>query len=214
MKALIFDLDGTLLDTLADLHSSVNYALDRFGFPQRSMEEVRTFVGNGLRSLVRKAVPPDTSEQTASEVLTALKEYYIDHTYDKTRPYDGIVPMLDELKRRGFPMAIVSNKADPMVQILRNVYFSEQIPVAVGESAEIARKPAPDMVFSAMKKLGCAAEDAVYIGDSEVDVLTAKNAGLPCFSVGWGFRTPQELFDLGISEVYRSPSALLSALIE
>lgn len=214
MKALIFDLDGTLLDTLADLHSSVNYALDRFGFPQRSMEEVRTFVGNGLRSLVRKAVPPDTSGQTASEVLTALKEYYIDHTYDKTRPYDGIVPMLDELKRRGFPMAIVSNKADPMVQILRNVYFSEQIPVAVGESAEIARKPAPDMVFSAMKKLGCAAEDAVYIGDSEVDVLTAKNAGLPCFSVGWGFRTPQELFDLGISEVYRSPSALLSALIE
>lgn len=214
MKALIFDLDGTLLDTLADLHSSVNYALDRFGFPQRSMEEVRTFVGNGLRSLVRKAVPPATSEQTVSEVLAALKEYYIDHTYDKTRPYDGIVPMLDELKRRGFPMAIVSNKADPMVEILRNVYFSEQIPVAVGESAEVARKPAPDMVFAAMKKLGCAAEDAVYIGDSEVDVLTAKNAGLPCFSVGWGFRTPPELSALGISEVYLSPSALLSALIE
>lgn len=188
IKNLIFDLDGTLLNTLSDLRDSTNFALKKFDFPERSTEEIRNFVGNGLRMLIRRAVPNETDEETVDRVLAEMKAHYREHYHDGTVPYDGILPFLTEMKKRGFHMAIVSNKADPMVQLLRTLYFDDLISVAVGELEGIARKPAPDMVEIAMQRLGCTAENAVYIGDSEVDIETAKNAGLPCLSVGWGFR--------------------------
>lgn len=209
---LIFDLDGTLLNTLADLRDSTNYALQQFGFPKRSTEEVRNFVGNGLRMLIRRAVPFETEEETVDAVLAVMKAHYREHYHDGTIPYDGILPFLHKMKMYGFRMAIVSNKADPMVQLLRTLYFDELIPVAVGELDGVPRKPAPNMVRIAMERLGCTEEHTVYIGDSEVDIETAKNAGLPCLSVGWGFRSEKDLRNAGAETVYRSPVELYDAL--
>ena len=209
---LIFDLDGTLLNTLADLRDSTNYALQQFGFSERSTEEVRNFVGNGLRMLIRRAVPFETEEETVDAVLAVMKAHYREHYHDGTIPYDGILPFLHKMKMYGFRMAIVSNKADPMVQLLRTLYFDELIPVAVGELDGVPRKPAPDMVRIAMERLGCSEEHTVYIGDSEVDIETAKNAGLPCLSVGWGFRCEKDLRNAGAETVYRSPVELYDAL--
>ena len=209
---LIFDLDGTLLNTLADLRDSTNYALQQFGFPERSTEEVRNFVGNGLRMLIRRAVPFETKEETVDAVLAVMKAHYREHYHDGTIPYDGILPFLHKMKMYGFRMAIVSNKADPMVQLLRTLYFDKLIPVAVGELDGVPRKPAPDMVRIAMERLGCTEEHTVYIGDSEVDIETAKNAGLPCLSVGWGFRSEKDLRNAGAETVYRSPVELYDAL--
>ena len=209
---LIFDLDGTLLNTLADLRDSTNYALQQFGFSERSTEEVRNFVGNGLRMLIRRAVPFETEEETVDAVLAVMKAHYREHYHDGTITYDGILPFLHKMKMYGFRMAIVSNKADPMVQLLRTLYFDELIPVAVGELDGVPRKPAPDMVRIAMERLGCTEEHTVYIGDSEVDIETAKNAGLPCLSVGWGFRSEKDLRNAGAETVYRSPVELYDAL--
>lgn len=209
---LIFDLDGTLLNTIADLRDSTNYALQQFGFPERSTEEVRNFVGNGLRMLIRRAVPFETEEETVDAVLAVMKAHYREHYHDGTIPYDGILPFLHKMKMYGFRMAIVSNKADPMVQLLRTLYFDKLIPVAVGELDGVPRKPAPDMVRIAMERLGCTEEHTVYIGDSEVDIETAKNAGLPCLSVGWGFRSEKDLRNAGAETVYRSPVELYDAL--
>ena len=210
---LIFDLDGTLLNTLADLRDSTNYALKQFGFPVRTTEEVRNFVGNGLRMLIRRAVPSETEEETVDAVLAAMKAHYREHYHDGTIPYDGILPFLRKMEEAGFRMAIVSNKADPMVQLLRTLYFDDLIPVAVGELEGVARKPAPDMVRIAMQRLGCTEENTVYIGDSEVDIETAKNAGLPCLSVGWGFREETTLRNAGAETVYHSPAELQETLI-
>ena len=209
---LVFDLDGTLLNTLADLRDSTNYALQQFGFSERSTEEVRNFVGNGLRMLIRRAVPFETEEETVDAVLAVMKAHYREHYHDGTIPYDGILPFLHKMKMYGFRMAIVSNKADPMVQLLRTLYFDELIPVAVGELDGVPRKPAPDMVRISMERLGCTEEHTVYIGDSEVDIETAKNAGLPCLSVGWGFRSEKDLRNAGAETVYRSPVELYDAL--
>ena len=209
---LIFDLDGTLLNTLADLRDSTNYALETFGFPCRTTEEVRTFVGNGLGMLIRRSVPQATEEETVDAVLAAMKAHYREHYHDGTTPYDGILPFLRRMKKQGFRMAIVSNKADPMVQLLRELYFDDLIPVAVGELEGVARKPAPDLVRIALQRLGCTEEHTVYIGDSEVDIETAINAGLPCLSVGWGFRSEKDLRNAGAETVYRSPVELYDAL--
>ena len=213
IQNLIFDLDGTLLNTLSDLRDSTNYALKKFDFPVRSTEEIRNFVGNGLRMLIRRAVPNETDEETVDRVLAEMKAHYREHYHDGTVPYDGILPFLTEMKKRGFHMAIVSNKADPMVQLLRTLYFDDLISVAVGELEGVARKPAPDLVEIAMHRLGCTAENAVYIGDSEVDIETAKNAGLPCLSVGWGFRDEEILHNAGAKTIYHSPAELQEALM-
>ena len=213
INSCIFDLDGTLLNTLADLRESTNYALKKFEFPERSMEEIRNFVGNGLRMLIRRAVPNFADEETVDQVLAEMKAHYREHYHDGTVPYDGILPFLRKMKNCGFRMAIVSNKADPMVQLLRTLYFDDLISVAVGELEGVARKPAPDLVKIAMHRLGCTAENAVYIGDSEVDIETAKNAGLPCLSVGWGFRDEEILHNAGAKTIYHSPAELQEALM-
>ena len=213
IKTLIFDLDGTLLNTLADLRESTNFALDKFDFPARTTEEIRKFVGNGLRMLIRRAVPPETDELTVDRVLAEMKAHYREHYHDGTMPYEGVLPFLKTMKKRGFRMAIVSNKADPMVQLLRTLYFDDLIPVAVGELDGVARKPAPDMVELALQRLGCTAENAVYIGDSEVDIETAKNAGLPCLSVGWGFRAEDVLRAAGAVRVFHTPEELCEVVL-
>ena len=213
INSCIFDLDGTLLNTLADLRESTNYALKKFEFPERSMEEIRNFVGNGLRMLIRRAVPNFADEETVDRVLAEMKAHYREHYHDGTVPYDGILPFLRKMKNCGFRMAIVSNKADPMVQLLRTLYFDDLISVAVGELEGVAHKLAPDLVKIAMHRLGCTAENAVYIGDSEVDIETAKNAGLPCMSVGWGFRDEEILHNAGAKTIYHSPAELQEALM-
>lgn len=206
---LIFDLDGTLLNTLYDLKNAVNYSLEKFGFQQRTLEEIRKVVGNGLKMLIKRSLPEGTSEGTVEAVLAEMKAYYALHCHDETVPYDGIIDMLRSLKAEGHSLAIVSNKADAMVQILKRVFFDGLIDFALGESQSYARKPAPDMVFAAMDALG---SNAIYIGDSEVDLLTAKNAGLPCLAVSWGFRSESDLRSAGAENIYSTVESLLAAI--
>lgn len=210
-KTAIFDLDGTLLNTLEDLRDSANFALKTFKFQQRTLEEVRSFVGNGLRNLIVRCLPDGSDAVDA--VLAEMKRHYATNCHNKTHPYDGILPMLEALRAAGFRLAIVSNKADPMVLLLREVYFAELIPVAVGELPDVRRKPAPDMVDRALSLLGAERSDAVYIGDSEVDIQTAQNAGLPCLSVCWGFRSEELLCEHGAQTLCRTPKELLHELI-
>lgn len=210
-KTAIFDLDGTLLNTLEDLRDSANFSLKTFGFPQRTLEEVRSFVGNGLRNLMVRCLPDGSDAVDA--VLAEMKRHYATNCHNKTHPYDGILPMLEALRAAGFRLAIVSNKADPMVQLLREIYFADLIPVAVGELLDVRRKPAPDMVDRALSLLGAERSDAVYIGDSEVDIQTAQNAGLPCLSVCWGFRSEVLLCEHGAQTLCRTPKELLHELI-
>lgn len=213
MKAtLIFDLDGTLLDTLEDLKDSTNYALKVFGFPTRTLDEVRAFVGNGLRMLIRRAVPTQTDEATVDTVLAEMKRHYSQNYHNKTKPYTGIPEILGRFHDEGYPMAIVSNKADSVVSLLRTLYFDKLIPVAVGEMPGVARKPAPDMVYVGVERLGVSRENAVYIGDSEVDLQTAKNSGLPCLSVTWGFRSEVQLIEAGAQKLCHSPEELYEAV--
>ena len=177
---ILFDLDGTLLNTLEDLCDGVNYALTFHGYPTRTLEEVRRFVGNGARELIRLATPQDEDWE---QVFATFKPYYDAHCQIKTRPYPGIVDALAVLKNK-YPIAIVSNKPDSAVKSLCADYFPGIY--ALGEAPSCPRKPAPDMVFKAMAAIGV--EHCIYVGDSEVDVLTAKNAGVPCLCVTWGFR--------------------------
>ena len=186
---ILWDLDGTLLDTLEDLADGVNYALGEFGYPERTLEEVRRFVGNGAYNLIQQAVPEGTDPDP---VFETFKTYYNAHCQIKTRPYEGILAVLAQLRKK-YPMAVVSNKPDSAVKPLCRQYFPDLY--AQGESSACPRKPAPDMVFKAMADLGI--ERCVYVGDSEVDVLTAKNAGMPCLSVLWGFRDQPEIEEAG-----------------
>ena len=182
---ILFDLDGTLLDTLQDLADATNFALRQFGYPERTVDEVRRFVGNGARRLIAQAVPAGADVEP---VLETFRSYYNTHCRVKTKPYDGILEALEELGKR-YPMAVVSNKPDSAVKPLCEEYFPGIY--ARGESADCPRKPAPDMVFKAMEAIGV--ERCIYVGDSEVDVATAKNAGVPCLSVLWGFRDREEI---------------------
>ena len=177
-KAVIFDLDGTLLDTLEDLKDSVNYALENAGMPLRSLEEVRTFVGNGVRRLMELAVPSGEENPEFDKVFEDFKKHYALHCNDKTAPYPHMMELLSELKKRGYQMAVVSNKFYDAVQELRKLYFEEYIEIAIGEKEGIRRKPAKDTVVEALRELGIDKEDAVYVGDSEVDIATAENTGM------------------------------------
>ncbi len=189
IKAIIFDLDGTLLNTLEDLWISTNFALRKFGYPERTLEEVRMFVGNGVRKLIERAVPENC--ENVEECLAVFKKHYAENMYNHTAPYDGIEEMLKNLLAQGVKTAVVSNKFDLAVKELCKKYFGDLINVAIGQFDDVPPKPAPDGVFKALKKLG--EKNALYVGDSGVDVQTAKNANLPCIGVTWGFRDREDL---------------------
>lgn len=209
---VIFDLDGTLLDTLEDLTDAVNYALREFDMPERTIDEVRRFVGNGVRRLMELAVPDGLSNPVFEDVFAKFKEYYGVHCNDKTKAYDGVLPLLKELKSEGFALAIVSNKLDSAVKELSEIYFEGVVKVAIGEKTGVAKKPAPDTVYEALRELGMPKERAVYVGDSEVDVMTAKNAGLPCISVLWGFRDEAFLRQQGAERFAHTPAEVRNFL--
>lgn len=212
IKIIIFDLDGTLLNTLEDLKDSVNATLSTYGFPERSLEEVRKFVGNGVARLMELAVPKQLEKEKAKEVLDFFKGYYAKNCNHKTRPYDGILTLLEYLKNQGYQLAIVSNKFDTAVKELNQLYFSNFIQVAIGQREGVRKKPFPDTVMIALEELGGSAEEAIYIGDSEVDVETAKNAGLRLLSVDWGFRTRDELVYSGAQNIVEKPEDIIDYL--
>lgn len=207
----IFDLDGTLLNTLGDLAASCNYALRVHQMPERSIDEVRRFVGNGVRKLMQRAVPDGEDNPLFEETLASFRQHYLEHSLDTTRPYDDIPEMLKELRRRGCRTAVVSNKFDTATKVLCHHFFADSIEVAIGEheSEGIRKKPAPDTVEEALRQLGVGKEKAVYIGDSDVDILTARNAGLPCISVLWGFRDREFLQQSGATTFVSAPAQLL-----
>lgn len=204
-KTVIFDLDGTLLDTLEDLTDAVNYALEAYKMPLRTIEEVRNFVGNGVRKLMLQAVPDGEKNPSFEEIFSLFKEYYGEHCNDKTGPYKGILELMEELRKQGYVMGIVSNKIDSAVKELNSMYFADYIQVAIGEKEGVQRKPAPDTVFAALQELGMEKETAIYIGDSEVDLATARNAGIPCISVLWGFREREFLEECGADMFAETP---------
>ncbi|MBR1838620.1 MAG: HAD-IA family hydrolase [Bacteroidaceae bacterium] len=212
-STIIFDLDGTLLDTLQDLHTAVNYALAAHHFPQRSLAEVRSFLGNGVGYLVQKCLPEDTSAEVYEQVLETFRPYYFAHSMDQTKPYDGVLDAIAALKAKGKRMGIVSNKPDEAVQDLHKLYFAPAgVDVAVGESPSVRRKPDPAGVFAAIARLGAEPSEAVYVGDSEVDLETARRAGLPCIAVAWGFRDVDFLSQAGAGTIISHPRELLQLL--
>ncbi len=212
-QAVIFDLDGTLLNTLEDLADSANYALTVHNFPQRSLGEIRQFVGNGVANLIRRAVPAGTTPEAIERCLTDFKAYYLTHMKKKTGPYAGILELLRALQNHNCFTAVVSNKFDGAVKELCRDYFDSLLPVALGEKQGIRKKPAPDLVLRCLEALQVPADSAVYVGDSDVDIQTAANAGLPCISVTWGFRDRPFLVEHGASVLVDTPQELLELLL-
>ncbi len=213
-KAVIFDLDGTLLNTLDDLADSTNYALSQFGYPTRTIEEVRQFVGNGVAKLIERAIPDGKNNPNYEKCLSIFKENYAQNMYNKTAPYDGILEMLSNLKSKGLKIAVVSNKFDLAVKELCKKYFCGLIDFAAGENEVqgIKKKPAPDTVITVLKEFGINSDDAIYVGDSDVDIMTAKNSKMPCISVTWGFRDEKFLKDNGATILIDTPSEIYTHL--
>lgn len=212
-KTVIFDLDGTLLDTIEDLTNALNHTLTEFNLPTRSLPEVQSFVGNGLRRLLELAIPDGLDNPRFEEVFESFKSYYTSHCKEVTAPYPGIMEVLTELQQKKIPMAIVSNKNDAAVKELAADFFSDIISVAIGERRGVSKKPAPDTVFTALKELGQTTEDTVYVGDSEVDLQTAVNSGLDCISVSWGFKGREFLEKEGASTIIDTPQELLDFFV-
>ena len=207
----IFDLDGTLLDTLGDLSASVNYALRMHGMAEHSVDDVRRFVGNGVRLLMTRAIPDGENNPAFEDTFETFRTHYLEHSLDTTLPYPGIMEMLGELHRRGKQLAVVSNKLHAATEALCRHFFAGIIDAAIGENeaAGVRKKPAPDTVVEALRQLGAGRERAVYVGDSDVDIATALNAGLPCISVLWGFRDRDFLLSHGATTFAERPSDLL-----
>ncbi len=196
-EVILFDLDGTLLDTLDDLHASVNAALAAFSYPKRTREEVRAFVGNGIAKLIERAIGSKTSD--FEEVLQTFKTHYFENCMIQTKPYDGIIELLQTLQEKGVKAAVVSNKSDAAVQTLVKAYFGDLLCMSVGEDEArgIHKKPAPDTLLKVLQTLQIDKSKAIYVGDSEVDIQTAQNAGIPCISVTWGFKDKEFLVKNG-----------------
>lgn len=205
--AVIYDLDGTLLNTLDDLAGAVNHAMSALGFPTHSAQEVRGMVGDGMEMLIRRALPR-SGQDAAAEALALFRAHYAAHAQDATRPYEGVLPLLDQLGQAGVRQAIVSNKGDPFVKELNLRYFGRRISVALGERAGVRRKPAPDMLLQVMQEWGSDPARTLYVGDSGTDIQTARAAGVPCASVTWGFRTREELIASGATLLVDTPREL------
>ena len=201
----IFDLDGTLLSTLGDLAASCNYALRTHGMPERTIDEVRRFVGNGVKLLMQRAIPGGLDNPQFDDAYATFRQHYMQHNLDTTQPYPGIMPLLQQLKAEGKHIAVVSNKFYAATRELCRHFFGDLVPVAIGEREDIRKKPAPDTVIEALRQLGVGKEGAVYVGDSDVDVATAKNSGMPCVSVLWGFRDKEFLVEHGATTFISRP---------
>lgn len=214
VNTIIFDLDGTLLDTLEDLTISVNHCMNKYHFPLHNRNEVRNMVGNGIYLLMERALPKGRNTPEYHACIQEFSAYYKEHMLDHTAPFTGIDSLLSALYEHGYKMAIVSNKFDAAVKGLNQDFFSKYISVAIGESPSIAKKPAPDTVFQAIKELNATPEQCVYVGDSEVDIETAKNAGLPCISVNWGFKSTAFLEAHHASVIVSSPEELLDVILK
>lgn len=211
-KIAVFDMDGTILNTLEDLTDSTNYALKSNNLPVRTIDEVRCFVGNGIRKLIERAVPEGSEEPLIDKVFETFKEYYALHCNDKTCAYEGINELLENLKSRGIITAVVSNKADFAVQSLCRDYFEGLFDYAVGEKEGVRKKPYPDSVLKILERFGVMKEDVVYIGDSDVDFQTAVNAGIDSIMVAWGFRTEEFLKNLGADIIVHEPDEILNLI--
>lgn len=209
---VLFDLDGTLLDTLEDIRDATNHTLRAMGYPERTLAEMRRFVGNGAQMQLRRALGEGADEETLRRALEIYKPYYAEHCRIRTRPYEGIPALLRTLKAEGWRIAVVSNKPDEAVRPLAEEHFSTPCDCAMGETAARRRKPAPDMVLDALEVLGAEKERAVYVGDSEVDIETAKNAGIACISVSWGFRDREQLIAAGAREIAENAEELKTLL--
>jgi phosphoglycolate phosphatase len=209
---VIFDLDGTLLNTLDDLADSVNYTVGMYGFPCRKIEEVKSFVGNGVARLMELSIPDGLNNPQYEKCLADFRNHYSKNMQNKTDAYKGIMELLEKLSKEGYKLAIVSNKFDKAVKGLNQVFFGEYVKVAIGESENVSKKPAPDTVFKALEELGSTADKSVYVGDSEVDVITAKNSGIMCVGVTWGFRDREVLEQEGADYIIDSPQELLKII--
>lgn len=214
IKLLIFDLDGTLLNTLEDLTDSTNYALKKFNFPQRTINEVRNFVGNGVAKLIERAIPNGRENENFEDCLEVFKQNYAENMNNKTSPYEGIMDLLKELKSKNYKIAVVSNKFDLAVKGLCARYFADLVDIAIGENekAGIKKKPAPDTVNQVLKNFNISNEEAIYIGDSEVDIMTAKNSNMDCISVTWGFKDKEFLIANDAKIIVNSPDEIISIL--
>lgn len=212
-KAVIFDLDGTLLDTLEDLTDSVNAALRAYDCPEKTIDQIRMYVGNGIRNLMIRAVEGGESHPQFEDIFQAFKEHYKGNSQNKTKPYEGIMEVLRTLHTQGIKLAIVSNKADYAVKELNTYYFQEFSMTAIGEMENVRRKPAPDTVYQALKEINVSVEDAVFVGDSDVDMDTAKNAKIPCIGVLWGFRDKEVLKAHGAEHFAEKPEDILEVLM-
>lgn len=213
-KAVIFDLDGTLLDTLDDLMNAVNFALREFSFPERTREEIRSFIGNGVIKLMERSTPEGTDDITQEKCLEVFRNHYLGHMADNTAPYKGIIPLLEKLRSKGIKTAVVSNKLHPAVVGLCEDYFPSLIDVPLGVAEEKERKPSPLNVYRAMEMFSSDKENTVYVGDSNVDVETAHSADLKCIGVTWGFRDREDLLSHFCDYIADTPDEVLKLIIE
>lgn len=211
---IIFDCDGTLLDTLTDLRNAVNHVLRLHKFPERSVPQVKAALGNGVAHLMRESLPDSVTDDEFNTYLDEFKTYYGEHLQDYTAPYPGILDMLDTLRAKGYKLAVVSNKIQEGITPLIKEYFGDRLPVAIGERPGLQRKPAPDMVLQALKELNSTPEESIYIGDSEVDVATANNSGLLCIGVIWGFRNETLHHELGVQYIARKAEDIVTIIEE
>ena len=212
-STILFDMDGTVLDTLQDLWASTNAVLRELGHPERSLDDIRSYVGNGARNQIRCALPEGSGDDAIDDALSRYRAHYAAHCRDHTKPYPGVVEALRRLKAAGKKLAVVSNKPDAAVRLLNAEHFGALMDVAIGETPTLRRKPAPDTVDAALAALGAEKTGAVYVGDSEVDVATARNAGLPLIAVSWGFRSREALQAAGATTIVDTPEELLALLL-
>lgn len=212
-NTIIFDLDGTLINTLEDLMNSVNFALEKYNFPHRNLEEIQSFVGNGVKKLVELSSPEGTSEEVVAKLLKIFKEHYKENSMVKTAPYEGIIEMLDEVNKAGIKTAVVTNKMqDAAIDVVRH-YFGDRIEGVIGQVDGLPQKPAPDGVWKAIEKLGSKLDDCIYIGDSEVDCATAHNANLPIIGCTWGFRDKSVLEENKAEYIIDKPCEILPIVL-